>query len=127
MYEIGKLHLLIAEDNRINAKVAQFTFASIASDIEIVDNGEAAVEKFKTGNYDMIFMDVKMPIMDGVEATKNIRAIEAERGDGKHIPIIALTANSLSEQVDECLNSGMDAFLTKPIRTDDIIDIINDL
>jgi two-component system, sensor histidine kinase and response regulator len=127
MYEIGKLNLLIAEDNPINAKVAQFTFNPIASNIEIVDNGEEAIEKFVEGNFDMIFMDIKMPRMDGLEATRRIREIEKERGDGKRIPIIALTANNQYEQIEECLQNGMDAFLAKPMKTDDIVRIINEL
>jgi CheY-like chemotaxis protein len=127
MYEIGKLSLLIAEDNPINAKVAEFTFNPIAAQIEIVDNGEAAVEKFKSGKFDMIFMDVKMPRMDGLEATRKIREIEAERGVEKRIPIIALTANSQYEQIEECLQNGMDAFLSKPMKTDDVIRVINEL
>jgi two-component system, sensor histidine kinase and response regulator len=127
MYEIGKLNLLIAEDNPINAKVAEFTFASIASQIEIVDNGEAVIDKFLNGSFDMIFMDVKMPRMDGLEATRKIREIEAGRGNGSRIPIIALTANNQYEQIEECLQNGMDAFLAKPMKTDDIIRVINEL
>ncbi len=127
MYEIGKLNLLIAEDNPINAKVAEFTFASIASHIEIVDNGEAVVDKFLNGSFDMIFMDVKMPRMDGLEATRKIREIESDRGNGIRIPIIALTANNQYEQIEECLQNGMDAFLAKPMKTDDIIRVINEL
>lgn len=127
MYEIGKLNILIAEDNQINARVAQFTFAPIAAHLEIVDNGEAVVEQFENGNYDMIFMDVKMPRMDGLEATRKIREIEAQRGDGRKIPIIALTANNQYEQIEECLKNGMDAFLAKPMKTDDVIRVINEL
>jgi len=127
MYEIGRLNLLIAEDNQINAKVAEFTFAPIAAHIEIVDNGEAVVDKFLNGSFDMIFMDVKMPRMDGLEATRRIREIESERGNGMRIPIIALTANNQYEQIEECLQNGMDAFLAKPMKTDDIIRVINEL
>jgi two-component system, sensor histidine kinase and response regulator len=127
MYEIGNLKVLIAEDNPINVKVAKFTFSSIASQIDIVNNGEEVIEKFNSGHYDMIFMDVKMPRMDGFEATRKIREIEANRADGSHIPIIALTANNLYEQIQECLDNGMDAFLAKPIKTEDIVAVINSL
>jgi two-component system, sensor histidine kinase and response regulator len=126
-YEIGKLKILIAEDNRINAQVARFTFAPLAEVIEIVDNGEAAVEKFNSDDYDMIFMDVKMPRMDGFEATRKIREIESMRNNGSHIPIIALTANNQYEQIQECLQNGMDAFLSKPMKTEDIVNVIQSL
>ena len=92
--------------------------------IEVVTavNGEDAVEKFlasKPGEYDCIFMDVMMPVMNGYEATKNIRAME-QRADAKTIPIIAMTANAFSEDIKEALESGMTTHVSKPVNDEKI-------
>lgn len=119
--------ILVAEDNSINVQVAKYVLTPVASILDFVKNGEEAVEKYLTNEYDFILMDVKMPVMDGFEATQAIRNIEAERNDGKRMPIIAMTANNMYEEIQECLKTGMDAFLAKPFNTDDVKNMIKNL
>ena len=119
--------ILVAEDNSINVQVAKFVLKPIASELDFVKNGEEAVEKFLSNEYDFIMMDVKMPVMDGFEATQAIRNIETERNDGKRMPIIAMTANNMYEEIQECLRAGMDAFLAKPFNTIDVKNMIKNL
>src|SRR5574344_441790 len=114
------LKILVAEDNSINIQVARYIVSPLASEIKFVINGQEAVNEYQTGNYDIILMDVKMPVMDGYEATKTIRKIEKENGRGERIPIIAMTANNMYEEIQECLSIGMDGFLPKPFMTDDV-------
>ncbi len=122
-----KFKILVAEDNSINVQVARYILAPIASTLDFAKNGEEAVAKFLSEEYDFIMMDVKMPVMDGFEATKAIRNIEAERNDGKKIPIIAMTANNMYEEIQECLGAGMDGFLSKPFNIIDVKNIIKNL
>jgi CheY-like chemotaxis protein len=115
-----KLTLLVAEDNSINIQVARYILSPLVLKIDFVMNGEDAVDYYIRNEYDAILMDVKMPIMDGYEATQRIRQIEEEKGKGKRIPIIAMTANNMVEEIQYCLSVGMDAFLSKPFNTDDV-------
>ncbi len=121
------LKILVAEDNSINIQVARYIVSPLASEIKFVINGQEAVNEYQTGNYDIILMDVKMPVMDGYEATKTIRKIEKENGRGERIPIIAMTANNMYEEIQECLSIGMDGFLPKPFMTDDVKSVIENL
>jgi len=89
--------------------------------IDTADNGIEAIEMYKNGNYDIILMDIQMPLMDGYEATKIIRSDIK----GKKIPIIALTANAFEQDKINCINSGMDDFLAKPIRKENLKEKIN--
>ncbi len=109
--------VLVAEDNAVNRKVATLTLEKQGFRVDVASNGKEAVEAVHRESYDLIFMDCHMPEMDGFEATKSIRSIEGVRG---HVPIIALTANVLEADQELCLKSGMDAFLAKPIRPDDL-------
>lgn len=122
--EDRKYKILIAEDNPINVKVALFTLKNIASEIHIAENGEKALEKYSTNNYDVILMDVKMPVMDGYQATRKIREMEKENGFIKQIPIIAITANNQVEEIEECLSIGMNGFLSKPFTALDAVNVI---
>ncbi len=121
------LKILVAEDNSINIQVARYIVSPLASEIKFVINGQEAVNEYQTGNYDIILMDVKMPVMDGYEATKTIRKIEKENGRGERIPIIAMTANNMYEEIQQCLSVGMDGFLPKPFMTDDVKSVIENL
>jgi len=121
------LKILVAEDNSINIQVARYIVSPLASEIKFVINGQEAVNEYQTGNYDIILMDVKMPVMDGYEATKTIRKIEKENGRGERIPIIAMTANNMYEEIQQCLSIGMDGFLPKPFMTDDVKSVIENL
>ena len=109
-----KLHVLLAEDNRVNQMVAKTLLQKAGCTVDIVENGQLAVEAWEDKAYDAIFMDCQMPVMDGYEATAEIRNREQK---GKHIPIIALTANAMEGEEENCLSAGMDKFLVKPINT----------
>ncbi len=109
-------HFLVAEDNEINAEILQELLEIEGATCEIVENGQIALERFEhtaADEFDAILMDVQMPVMNGYEATKRIRALE--RLDAKNIPIIAMTANAFAEDVKDALNVGMDAHVSKPV------------
>jgi len=113
------LNVLIAEDNDINALLARSLIAKLGHQPTVAANGEAAFAAWRSsldGNapYDLVFMDVHMPGLDGLEATRRIRAAEAEQR-GRRVPIVALTANAFAEDRDACLAAGMDGFLVKPL------------
>ena len=109
-------HILLVEDNDMNREIAHELLNEFGLKIDDAVNGKEALELFKTNQkkYDMIFMDIQMPVMDGYEATKYIREIDSS------IPIIALTANAMSEDIEKSKNTGMNDHLTKPINIDDL-------
>ena len=114
---IENLHILLAEDNEINMEIAEFYLEDMKIKVDKAWNGKEAVEMFaasEPGTYDMILMDIMMPVMDGLEAARYIR--QMERSDAKKIPILALTAQVTSESIVECGKAGMDGHLTKPIE-----------
>ncbi len=108
---------LLVEDNDLNLEIAKILLEDEGLEIETAKNGKEALDKFSAaapGYFSYIFMDVMMPVMDGLESTRQIRALE--KADAKTIPIIAMTANAFAEDKEACLNAGMDAHLAKPIR-----------
>jgi signal transduction histidine kinase/CheY-like chemotaxis protein len=109
------LRILAAEDNATNQQVLAAVMAALGIEVEIVPDGAAAVEAWRTGGYDMILMDIQMPVMDGIEAAKTIRRAERKRRRPR-TPIVALTANALSHQVEEYMAAGMDGHISKPIE-----------
>lgn len=114
---IENLHILLAEDNEINMEIAEFYLEDMKIKVDKAWNGKEVVEMFaasEPGTYDMILMDIMMPVMDGLEAARYIR--QMERSDAKKIPILALTAQVTSESIVECSKAGMDGHLTKPIE-----------
>jgi Signal transduction histidine kinase len=118
------LKLLLVEDNEINQIIAKETLSEMGFSVSVADNGRQGVDAFRAGEYDLIFMDIRMPIMDGIEATQEIRRIEtacAESGQPiKSIPIIAMTANVMQEDRDATKNAGMNGHVSKPIDEDEI-------
>ena len=113
--ELRGKHILLAEDNELNWEVARELLSVLLMELDWVENGQACVEKFKkspVGYYDAILMDVRMPKMNGYEATKAIRELGREDRD---IPIIAMTADAFSEDIQKCLECGMNDHLPKPI------------
>lgn len=120
------LHFLAAEDNDINAEILAELLDIENASCEIVENGQLALERFASaspGEFDAILMDIQMPVMNGHEAAKKIRALE--RVDAKEIPIIAMTANAFAEDVKSALNAGMNAHIAKPIDMDLLKETIN--
>jgi PAS domain S-box-containing protein len=104
--------ILLVEDNAVNQKVALFTLARLGYRADVAPDGRQAVLAWQRGNYELILMDCEMPVLDGYEATRQIRAEEA---GARHIPIIALTAHAVTGAEAECRAAGMDAYLTKPL------------
>jgi PAS domain S-box-containing protein len=107
------LHVLLAEDNAINARLARGLLEKLGHTVTHVSDGSLAVEAAARGTWDAVLMDMQMPVLDGLDATRQIRA--AERATQRHLPIIALTANAMKGDDQVCLEAGMDAYLTKPI------------
>jgi PAS domain S-box-containing protein len=126
--EIGKKHkILIAEDNLINQKVAKMTLEKMGHDVDIAENGEIAVEKFLANEYDIILMDVQMPIMNGIDATRQIRKIEEAINKSKGIRIVAMTANVMKQDKEEYLASGMNDFVSKPFKINELINVLEQI
>ncbi len=119
------LNMLVAEDNPINQKLIKVTLENFGLNVTLAENGQEAVAKRKEGEYDMIFMDIQMPIMNGIEATQEILHYE-EREEKRHIPIVALTANALVGDREKYINAGMDNYISKPIELESIRDLIEE-
>jgi CheY-like chemotaxis protein len=117
--------ILLVEDNPVNQRVAQRLLQKLAADVTIANNGAEALERIAESNYDAVLMDCQMPVMDGVTATRRIRELERKNGRGKRLPIIALTANVMSEDREKCIVAGMDAHLGKPIEPAQLIDCLS--
>ena len=111
-----RLDLLLAEDNAVNQTLATRLLEKLGHKVTVANNGIEALEKWQTGDFDAILMDVDMPEMNGYEATRHIR--EQEKATGGHIPIVAMTAHAMQGAREECLRHGMDGYLTKPIDTE---------
>ncbi|MDR0323800.1 MAG: response regulator [Treponema sp.] len=123
--EFNGKHLLLAEDIEINREIVISLFEGTGMFIDCANNGQEALEMFKLSpeKYDLIFMDLQMPKMDGLEAARHIRAFEAKRGEqAKRVPIIAMTANVFKEDIDNCIAAGMDDHIGKPINFDEIFE-----
>ena len=105
--------VLVAEDNIVNQQVTRRFLERLGCRVELADNGLRAVEFCAQSNIDLVLMDVQMPIMDGLTATREIRRAE---GPGRRVPIVALTASALTDELDRCLAAGMDGLLTKPLQ-----------
>lgn len=116
------LSILLVEDNEINQRIATVILEKAGHQIEVCGNGALALELLETRSFDLILMDMQMPVMGGVEATTNIR--NRERVSGGHIPIIAMTANAMSEDKELCLNAGMDGYISKPVRSEKLMSAI---
>ena len=116
--------VLLVEDNELNMEVAQFFLEGAGMEVTNARDGKEALECYKaseTGFFDLILMDIMMPVMDGLEATKEIRALE--RNDAKDIPIIAMTANAFEEDKEQTREAGMNEHLSKPIDVDKMIEV----
>jgi signal transduction histidine kinase/ActR/RegA family two-component response regulator len=110
------LRVLLVEDNPVNQKVAGRMLERLGCTVELAEDGRAAVERLRGARVDLVFMDCQMPVMDGFEATRAIR--RAESGQGRRVPIVAMTAHAMASDREACLAAGMDDYLAKPIRAD---------
>ncbi|MFP4598224.1 MAG: response regulator [Persicimonas sp.] len=119
------LEVLVAEDDRVNQRLIERVLESRGHHLELVENGREAVEKFEPGKYDIVLMDVRMPEVDGFEATRRIRRREAA-GDTR-TPIIAMTAHAMKGDRERCLEAGMDDYIAKPVKADALYQIIESI
>lgn len=113
------LTVLVVEDNTINQRLALEILTRRGHRVVVAENGRQAVERFQTERFDLVLMDVQMPEMNGLAATRAIRGLE--RTSGRRIPIMAMTAHAMSGDRERCLEAGMDDYLTKPIRAEALI------
>jgi CheY-like chemotaxis protein/anti-sigma regulatory factor (Ser/Thr protein kinase) len=117
-----KLRILLAEDNPVNQRLAQRILQKAGHAVMLAGNGKEALEALADQPFDLILMDVQMPVMDGFETTHAIR--EQERGGTAHIPIIATTAHAMTGDRERCLAAGMDGYISKPIRARELLDLV---
>lgn len=112
--ELKDLKILLVEDNLINQKITLLTLNPLVSSIDTASNGKEALDKFGTSNYDLILMDIQMPVMSGLVAAEKIRALESTTNS--HVPIIAITANAMIGDKEKCLSAGIDDYISKPFQ-----------
>ena len=118
----AELHILLAEDNAVNQRVAQRVLEKAGHTVAIAGNGRVALAMLAEQFFDLILMDVQMPEMDGFEATSLIR--QNGRGTARHIPIIAMTAHAMAGDRDRCIEAGMDSYISKPVATSNLLDLV---
>ena len=117
-------HILLGEDSRVNQLVAIAMLRKMGHQVEAVENGLEALHKLKENDYDLVFMDCQMPEVDGYQATRSLRS----PGSGvrnTRIPVIAMTANAMVGDREKCLAAGMDDYIAKPIRVEEVISALN--
>ena len=117
----GGLRVLVAEDNEVNQKVVSRMLERLGHSVEVAVNGSDALERAKASTFDIVLMDCQMPEMDGFEATARIRAALVGR---RRMPILALTANASDADRQRCLDAGMDAHLSKPLKLERLADAL---
>ncbi|MCB0332436.1 MAG: response regulator [Bdellovibrionales bacterium] len=118
-------NILVAEDNKVNQKLIRKILESAGHTVEIAENGKEVLESYEQKGFDIILMDCQMPVLDGYKTTETIRNREAEKGT--RTPIVALTANAMSSDRDKCMASGMDEYLSKPVKRADLIEKIDEV
>jgi len=117
-----RLQVLLAEDNSVNQRLAARLLEREGHTVEVAASGREALDRFAQGRFDLVLMDVQMPDLDGVQATRRIR--EMERGSGSHVPIVAMTAQAGETDRQRCLEAGMDGYVTKPVHVPELIRIV---
>jgi CheY-like chemotaxis protein len=120
--ELKELKILLVEDNLINQKITLLTLNPLVNSIDTASNGKEALDKFGTSNYDLILMDIQMPVMSGLVAAEKIRALESTTNS--HVPIIAITANAMIGDKEKCLSAGIDDYISKPFQPSALIEKI---
>jgi CheY-like chemotaxis protein len=117
---------LVAEDNPVNQRLVVRMLEKQGHAVEVAANGREALRRLPADHtFDVVLMDVQMPEMGGFEATERIR--EAEEGTGRRVPIVALTAHAMKGDAERCLAAGMDAYLSKPVQSRDLLRVIGEL
>ena len=118
-------NVLIVEDNEINQQIMKLSLIKLVKNVDVAENGKIALDMFGLNRYDLILMDIQMPVMNGITATKKIR--EIEKSINTHTPIIAITANAMLGDKETCLSAGIDDYLSKPYQMEDLISKMNNL
>lgn len=120
-----KLRLLVVEDNAINLRLITAALTRSGHQVDTATDGQIAVDKFRANTYDAILMDIMMPVMDGLTATREIRKLEEERGaQAGRVKIIAITANAFEDDRNRFFESGMDFYMNKPIEIEELSRIL---
>jgi CheY-like chemotaxis protein len=127
MNPTDNLSILLVEDNELNQRLMKISLKKNNYTVTVANNGLEGVEFFKKQKFDLILMDLMMPVMDGFEATREIRKIEALEENISYTPIIAFTANTLNNDYDKCVRGGMDDILEKPFNFEKFSDILKNL
>ncbi|MDO8928082.1 MAG: response regulator [Bacteroidota bacterium] len=122
-----RLKILLVEDNLLNQRIVTFSLKKFNHEVTIANNGLEAVQIFRTNKFDVILMDIMMPVMDGLEATIQIREEEKITNSDSRTPIIALTANTMDNDRDTCISYGMDDFMSKPFDIEKLNVIFSEL
>jgi CheY-like chemotaxis protein len=117
--ELNNANILLVEDNAINQKIIILSLKNHVKNIDIANNGKDALDKFGITKYDLILMDIQMPVINGIAATKKIRELEATTNT--QTPIIAITANALSGDKEACLAAGMNDYISKPFQVEVLV------
>ena len=123
---LSGLNILVVEDNKINAEIAEYILEKSGAQVTLANNGKDAVDMFfesPENYYDIILMDVMMPVMNGYEATRNIRKLQ--RKDAAKIPIIAMTANAFTKDKQDAIDAGMNEHVAKPLDINQLLEIIS--
>jgi CheY-like chemotaxis protein len=107
------LRVLVAEDHPVNRKVVGLLLQSMGHQVSFAEDGQQALTQASQCDFDLVLMDIHMPVMDGLSSTRHIRALSGERG---RVPIVALTADVMSDAADQAMAAGMNAFLSKPLQ-----------
>lgn len=118
------MRVAVVEDNVINRVLMEKIIGPFVDDLVLWENGQIALDAIDDWKPDLVFMDISMPVLDGLSATREIRRLEKLNGS-KEVPIIALTANAMAEDMERCLAAGMNGYLSKPLRKSDILDLLN--
>ncbi len=117
--------ILLAEDYPTNQQIAMRHLQNAGYKVDLAENGAQALHAFLEKTYNLILMDVQMPVMDGYEATTEIRKAEAQKRGRKRIPIVAMTAHAIKEYIERCLEAGMDDYISKPVRRSDLLKMVD--
>lgn len=119
------LRVLLVDDNILNQKLLKINLSKLNCLVTLANNGLEGVEFFKTEKFDVVLMDLMMPVMDGYEASREIRKIESEETERGYTPIIAFTANTLNNDFQKCIENGMDYLMEKPFNAYKFIEILD--
>ena len=125
--ECAPLKVLLVEDNELNQKLTSAMLKKLGHWVTTANDGRQALEAYEKDPFDIIFMDIQMPVMDGLAASRSIRQLElASKSHRPRVPILALTAHALKEEADRALEAGCDRHVTKPIRKAELLKLIED-